>query len=391
MTTVDLDPTIDFTAAPAVLRVESTSRRVQQPASSADLVSLAVGEPDFDTPQKIVEAANASAARGRTHYAPMAGDPALRQRLATEITALRGRATDASDILVTQGGTAGLSAAILATVGPGDRVVIPDPTYSLYADLVSLAGATAVHVPLADDLHWDPDALRDALPGARMFVFCNPGNPTGIVHSRAEIEALADMLAGTDTIVLADEAYAALSFTDEPFTSALQVPGLEGRTIYCQTFSKNYAMTGWRVGYLWGPSAIIEAATRVHGTFNGSLNTFVQDAAVVALDECDADIERMRASYLRRREIMRGALAEVPGLELSEPEGAFYFFPRYDAPLSAVEMVAYLREHGVAVRPGSEFGPNGEGRIRLSYAASDDAIRTGVARMAEAMAALRSS
>lgn len=390
MSTVGLAAPIDFTAAPAVQRVESTSRRVQQPASTADLVSLAVGEPDFDTPQVIVDAAHASAARGRTHYAPMAGDNALRRRIAEEITVLRGQATNASDVLVTQGGTAGLSAAILASVGPGDRVVIPDPTYSLYADLVSLAGATAVHVPLADDLHWDLDALRAALVDARMFVFCNPGNPTGIVHSRAELEALADMLRGTDTIVLADEAYAALSFASEPFTSALQVPGLEGRTVYCQTFSKNYAMTGWRVGYLWGPTAIIQAATRVHGTFNGSLNTFVQDAAIVALDRCDADIARMRESYLRRREIMREALAAVPGIELSEPEGAFYFFPRYEARLSAVDMVAYLRDHGVAVRPGSEFGPNGEGRLRLSYAASDEAIRTGVARMAEAMAALRS-
>ncbi|GAA4483730.1 pyridoxal phosphate-dependent aminotransferase [Microbacterium panaciterrae] len=390
MTTVDATGTV-FVPAPAVQRVEATSRRVQQPSSTSDLVSLAVSEPDFDTPQPIVDAAHAAAARGRTHYAPMAGDSALRDRLAAEIAKLRGQHTDASDILVTQGGTAGLSAAILATIGPGDRVVIPDPTYSLYADLVSLAGGEAVHVPLAEDLHWNLGALRDALPGARMFVFCNPGNPTGIVHSREEIEALAGMLEGTDTIVLADEAYAALSFTDAPFTSALEVPALDGRTIYCQTFSKNYAMTGWRVGYLWGPTPIIEAATRVHGTFNGSLNTFVQDAAIVALDQCAADIDRMRASYLRRREIMREALAAVPGLDLSEPEGAFYFFPRYDAPLSSIEMVAFLRENGVAVRPGSEFGPSGEGRIRLSYAASDEAIITGVARMADAMRALRSS
>lgn len=224
-----------------------------------------------------------------------------------------------------------------------------------------------------------------------MFVFCNPGNPTGIVHSRAEIEALAQLVADSDTLVLADEAYSALSFTDEPFVSALEIPALEGRLIYCQTFSKNYAMTGWRVGYLWAPRAVIEAATRVHGTFNGSLNTFVQDAAIVALDECDDDVARMRASYLRRRDLMRAELASVPGLELSEPEGAFYFFPRFDAPMTSDEMVAYLRERGVAVRPGSEFGPNGEGRIRLSYAASDDAIRTGVARLADAMAALRSS
>lgn len=391
MSTVHTAPVLRFTASPAVLRVEQTSRRVQQPASTADLVSLAVGEPDFDTPQRIVDAAHAAASRGRTHYAPMAGDPLLRERLAQEIGALRGVPTSAADVLVTQGGTAGLSAAMLAVLGPGDRVVIPDPTYSLYADLVSLAGATAVHVPLQDDLHWDLDALRDALPGARMFVFCNPGNPTGIVHSRAEIEALAAMLEGTETIVLADEAYAALSFTDEPFTSALQVPALEGRTIYCQTFSKNYAMTGWRVGYLWGPSSIIAAATRVHGTFNGSLNTFVQDAAIVALDEGGDDIERMRASYLRRRTLMGKALASVPGLELSAPEGAFYFFPRYDAPLDSIQMVAYLREHGIAVRPGSEFGPNGEGRIRLSYAASEESIEKGVSRLASAMAPLVSS
>ncbi|MFB7893661.1 pyridoxal phosphate-dependent aminotransferase [Microbacterium sp. NPDC056044] len=380
-----------FAPSPAVARVEATSRRVQQPQSSADLVSLAMGEPDFDTPDRIVQAALAAASRGRTHYAPLAGERVLRERLAVEIGTLRGRDADPADVLVTQGGTAGLAAAILAIAGPGDKVVVPDPTYSLYADLVSMAGATAVHVPLADDLHWDLDALRAALVGARLFVFCNPGNPTGIVHSRAELEALADMVDGTDTIVLADEAYSTLTFTADPFTSALEIPALDGRTVYCQTFSKSYAMTGWRVGYLWGPSQIIAAATRVHGTFNGSVNTFVQDAAVVALDECAADVVRMRDSYVRRRALMRDALASVPGLMLSEPEGAFYFFPRYDADLSSVDMVAYLRERGVAVRPGAEFGPSGEGRLRLSYAAGDKAIVAGVERMAAAMAALRSS
>jgi aspartate aminotransferase len=235
------------------------------------------------------------------------------------------------------------------------------------------------------------EALRTALEGARLFVFCNPGNPTGIVHSRPEIEALAVLLDGTDTIVIADEAYATLSYTAEPFTSALQIPALEGRTVYCQTFSKSYAMTGWRVGYLWGPPALIEAATRVHGTFNGSLNTFVQDAAIVALDECDDDIAEMRASYARRRGLMRAALETVPGLTLSEPEGAFYFFPSYDVDLPSVELVARLRAGGIAVRPGSEFGEGGEGRLRLSYAASDEAIERGVERMAEVIRGLRSS
>lgn len=384
-------PLIGFTPAPAVQRVNATSRRIQQPQSSADLISLAMGEPDFDTPARIIEAGLASASRGRTHYAPLAGEPTLRARIAQQVEQLREAPTSPHDILVTQGGTAGLAAAILALVGPGDKVAIPDPTYSLYSDLVSLAGATAVNIPLRDDLYWDLDALAAGLTGARMFVFCNPGNPTGIVHTRAELEALATLLDGTDTIVLADEAYSTLTFTEAPFVSALEIAALEGRTVYCQTFSKSYAMTGWRVGYLWGPTAMIQAATRVHGTFNGSVNTFVQDAAVVALEECGDDIARMRVAYTRRRSLMREALAAVPGLELSEPEGAFYFFPRYDWDLPSAQMVAYLREWGVAVRPGAEFGPSGEGRLRLSYAASDEAIVNGVGRMAEALAALRSS
>ena len=380
-----------FSPSAAVARVEAVSRRVQQPQSSADLVSLAMGEPDFDTPARIVEAAMASASRGRTHYAPLMGEPALRERIAAELETLRGAPTDAADVLVTHGGTAGLAAAILALVGPGDRVVVPDPTYSLYADLIAMAGATAVHVALADDLHWDLDALRDALDGARLFVFCNPGNPTGIVHTRAELTALGELLAGTDTIVLADEAYATLTFTAEPFTSALEVPSLEGRTVYCQTFSKAYAMTGWRIGYLWGPASAIAAATRVHGTVNGSVNTFVQDAALVAMDECASDVALMRDSYARRRVLMRDALAEVPGLTLSEPEGAFYFFPRYDVELPSVELVSRLRQQGIAVRPGAEFGSRGEGHLRLSYAASDAAIVEGARRIAKAMGALRSS
>lgn len=378
-----------FSPSAAVARVEAVSRRVQQPQSSADLVSLAMGEPDFDTPTRIIEAGLAAAARGRTHYAPLAGEASLRERIAAEIEALRGGPADPGDVLVTHGGTAGLAAAILALAGPGDRVAIPDPTYSLYADLVSMAGATAVHVPLRSDLHWDLDALAAGLRGARLFVFCNPGNPTGIVHTREELEALAALLEGTDTIVLADEAYATLTFTGTPFTSALQIPALDGRTVYCQTFSKSHAMTGWRIGYLWGPTAMIRAATRVHGTVNGSVNTFVQDAAVVALDECHDDVARMREAYARRRSLMRDALSAVPGLELSEPEGAFYFFPRYRSQLPSVDMVAHLREHGVAVRPGAEFGPSGEGRLRLSYAASDEAIVTGVQRMGVALRALR--
>lgn len=381
----------EFAPAEAVARIAGASRRTQQPQSSGDLVSLAMGEPDFDTPEQVTEAANASLRAGRTHYSPLLGEVALREALAEKLVGIANAPVSAADILITQGGTAGLAASILGIVNPGDKVVIPDPTYSLYADLVSMAGGVVVPVPLADDLHWDLDRLGDALAGAKLFVFCNPSNPTGIVHSRAELDALAGLLHGTPTVVISDEAYADLDYTGRPFTSAISIEGLRDRTIYCQTFSKSYAMTGWRVGYLWGPSPLIKASARIHNTFNGSVNTFVQDAALVAVQTGDADIARMRAAYEQRREAMRAGLAAIPGLTLSAPEGAFYQFPRYDFDIPSAKLVAKLRDFGVAVRPGGEFGAHGEHHLRLSYAASEEAIKTGVARLGEGLAELGQS
>ncbi|MFJ5304763.1 pyridoxal phosphate-dependent aminotransferase [Streptomyces sp. NPDC088350] len=387
--TVTAGPLPSFAPAAAVARIAAASRRTQQPQSGGDLVSLAMGEPDFDTPAQVTEAAEASLRGGRTHYSPLLGEPALREALAEKLAGIAGAPVSAADVLITQGGTAGLAASILSLVDPGDKVVIPDPTYSLYADLVSMAGGVVVPVPLAPDLHWDLDRLGDALAGAKLFVFCNPCNPTGIVHSRAELEALADLLDGTPTLVVSDEAYADLDFTGRPFTSAISLDGLRDRTVYCQTFSKSYAMTGWRVGYLWGPPPLIQAAARIHNTFNGSVNTVVQDAALVAVRTCDTDIARMRAEYERRGELMRSELAKIPGLTLSTPEGAFYQFPRYDLDLPSAEVVAALRTHGVAVRPGSEFGARGEGHLRLSYAADAESVTEGVRRLAHGLSALR--
>ncbi|GMA29828.1 pyridoxal phosphate-dependent aminotransferase [Arenivirga flava] len=380
-----------FTPSEAVDRIERASRRVQQPQSTGDLVSLAMGEPNFDTPAVVREAAEAALAAGRTHYSPLYGEQSLRDEIAAQLTDRIGAAVSAADVLITQGGTGGLGAALLSLVSPGDKVVIPDPTYSLYADLVAMAGGELVPVPLGDDLHWDLDALAAALRGARLFVFCNPSNPTGIVHSRAELEALAGMLDGTETIVVSDEAYSELDFTGESFTSAIDVPALRERTIYCQTFSKTYAMTGWRVGYLWGPTDLIRSAARVHNTFNGSVNTAVQDAALAALRHAGSDVAAMKEAYLRRRELLTEALSGVPGLSLSSPEGAFYLFPKYDFDMPSVEVVAALREAGVAVRPGSEFGAAGEHHLRISYAASEDALRVGAERLAAGITALRSS
>ena len=369
-----------------VRRIASVSRRHQQPATSSEVVSLAVGEPDFITPQVIRDAAGEALNKGLTHYAPQRGLALLRESVIARL--LREHPTaahnlDVENVLVTQGGTAGLASLILALVGPGDRVVIPDPTYSLYADLVAAAGGELVRVPLADDLHWDLERLAKALVGARMFIYCNPSNPTGVVHTREELECVADMVRDSSTLVLADEAYSDLVFSDQPFTSVLDVERFADRAILCQTFSKSYAMTGWRLGYIVASSAVIDAANRMHATFNGSVATSTQYAGAIALQQGDASIAAMRETYrVRRRQIIDG-LREIAELRVTEPEGAFYVFPQYDLGRPSEQVVKELHAAGVAVRAGSEFGPHGEGSIRLSYAASSEDIAIALERLKE--------
>ena len=358
-----------FRPSTAVERVSARSLRVAQPASNDEIISLAMGEPGFDTPPGIRLAAHAALEAGFTHYAHPNGDPELRAALAELVR------TD--DVLITHGGTSGLAAAVLAIVNPGDTVVLPDPTYSLYADLVHLAGGQCRPVPLLPNLHWDLDALADALPTAKLFIFCNPANPTGIVHTREELEVVAQHA----TLVLADEAYSDLVYTDTPFVSALDIGSLAPRTVYCQTFSKAYAMTGWRIGYLAGPREIVAAAARLHATLVGPLNPATQRAALAALVDGAGPVEQMRELYQARRDLMATGLAGINGLHLDTPDGAFYAFPRYDHDLPAVDLVAHLRRHGVAVRPGSEFGRAGEHHIRLSFAAEPSAITAGLDRV----------
>jgi aspartate aminotransferase len=189
--------------------------------------------------------------------------------------------------------------------------------------------------------------------------------------------------------VLADEAYSEFVHTGEQFVSALQVAALADRTVYCQTFSKAYAMTGWRIGYLAGPAEVVSAAARVHNTVNGAMNSAVQRAALTAATAGEADVRAMAEDFRGRRDLMLSALADVPGIRYDEPEGAFYVFPSYDVDLPSVEVVAALREGGVAVRPGSEFGARGEGHLRLSYAADPESIAEGVRRMARGLTGLR--
>lgn len=357
------------------------SRRPALAPAPPGAVSLAMGEPDFPTPPPVIEAAVAALRAGHTHYADQKGLRELRAALASRLPAYPGRTWTADDVLVTHGATAALAAVVMAMVGIGDRVVIPEPAYSLYADLVVLAGGTVTFVPLAPDLHWDLEALAAALPGAAMIIFSNPSNPTGIVHREQELEALGELLDGSDVLVVSDEAYHRLVYPGHALTSALEVASLRDRTVYVQTFSKTYAMTGWRVGYLAGPREVVDAAAHVHRTHNGSLNTAVQHAALAALELPDGVVEAMVDRYRRRRELVVAELSGVPGLHLVPPEGAFYGFLRYDADLPSEVVARELAERRVMVRAGAEYGPSGEGHVRISFAAAEDDLRTGLARI----------
>jgi aspartate aminotransferase len=368
-------------ASPAqrILDLRAASKRPALAPAPAGAVSLAMGEPDFDTPQEVIDAAIEALKNGETHYADQQGLPALRDAIAESLPYFGDASPWSKDnIVVTQGATAALGALILSHVGPGDRVVIPHPAYSLYADLVVLAGGEVDYVSLASDLHFDFDVLEKALAGARMIIFSNPSNPNGIVHSKEELEKLGELVRGTDTIVVADEAYCALTYAGHAFTSSLEIASLADNIVYVQTFSKTYAMTGWRVGYVAGAPELVAAVAHFHRSFNGSLNSAAQFAALKALSLPDSAIEAMKQEYAKRREMVVEALNNVPGITLFQPEGAFYAFIRYNKDLPSTEVVKELTQAGVMTRAGSEYGPNGEGHVRISFAASTDDLAKGL-------------
>jgi aspartate aminotransferase len=372
------------TGSTAVERIISSSRRPKTlGAGKAGAISLAMGEPDSGTPAAIVEAAINALSHGRTRYAPMAGSPELQQAIATDTAAKYARPTMPEEIVLTHGGSAGLAATMLALINPGDRILIPEPTYSLYADHAAMIGAEVIWVPNLADGSLDLDTLRQEAATARMIILCNPGNPTGRVYPDSDLHQLELLLQDNPgLLLLADEAYADITFDGGIFTSALTLANVRDQVICCSTFSKTYAMTGWRLGHVVAPVELANRINTIHRTINGPLSTFIQDAALTALEIPDADLQATAASYQQRRDVVVDLLSGVPGVEMLPPQGAFYAFPKIDSPLSSDEMTARFAEAGVLVRSGSEFGPSGEGHIRISFATDIESLKEGLARFA---------
>lgn len=349
-----------------------------------------MGEPNADTAPEIIAQAERSLKSGRTHYAPLSGIPELKEALAKCTSASTGRVTDPSEVVLTHGASGALAAITLAFVQPGDKVVVPEPTYSLYADHLAMVGAEMISVPTLPDGSTDLEGIGEVVAGARMVILCNPSNPTGAVMGESELTRLEGILTTSPgTLLVADEAYSELVYDDEEFVSALSLRSLRARTIMVGTFSKTFAMTGWRLGYAIAPTNIAKQVDLVHRTINGALNTFVQDAAITALETPQEVLDQMRDDYQRRRDMVVDALSTMPNVSVNVPKGAFYAFPKISTSLTSEQLVTEFARGGVLVRSGTEYGSSGEGHVRISFAADDTSLKEGLYRFGEVLQGLK--
>ena len=373
----------------AVERLGQSQRAKSLTRPGPDVISLASGDPSFDTPDHIREAAISAIRAGQTHYSAPIGEADLRRAIAVQLSELRGGTFRAEDILISSGANSAIYAAMTAYLDPGDEVLIHDPCYSLYADVALAIGATPVFVPWTPDLRLDMDALERAVsPRTRMAVVNNPVNPTGIVFTAAEMRAVADFVCRHDLLLIADEAYDHLVFDGREMVSAGSFEGLADRLLLINTCSKTFAMTGWRVGYLAARANLVRAPSLVHRTSCGFVNTIAQRAAVTAYTVRTNAPARMAAEYAARRDLMCEMVNAMPGLRCAKPEGAFYVFVRVDADLTSEALTEHCLAHGVAVRSGTEFGPRGEGFIRLTFAGEAANFQPGLRRLETAMRSL---
>jgi aminotransferase len=355
-------------------------------ATMDDVISLGVGEPDFDTPRVIVEAGVESLREGRTHYTSNYGTLELRRALGDHLERRYGvRYDPATEILVTVGASEALDLALRATCDPGDEVILHEPSYVAYVPAIVFAGGTPVLVPTSFDADFalDPAAVEAAVtPRTKALFLGYPSNPTGAVLPDDVQDELAAIAERHDLLVYSDEIYDRLAYGDYRHRAFSALPGMRERTILMGGFSKAYAMTGWRVGYVAAPAAILEGLVKVHQYAIMSAPTTAQDAALAAILEGEADVERMVTEYDRRRRLLVDGLNAL-GLATFEPRGAFYAFPRISSTgLTDDEFTErLLTEERVAVVPGSAFGPSGAGHVRMCYATSYEGIEEALRRI----------
>lgn len=353
-----------------------------------DVISLSVGEPDFTTPYHIREKGIASLEKGKTWYTPNAGLIALREAVSGYVQRRTGTVYDPrTEVLVTVGGSEGIDLCLRSLVCPGDEVLIPQPSFVCYEPLTRLAGGVPViiNTRAEDGFRLTAEALRAAItPRTKLLVLPFPGNPTGAVMRREHLEAIAEVLRGTDIMVLSDEIYSDLTYGGEPHVSIVSLDGMAERTVYIGGFSKSFAMTGWRLGYACAPAPVLKMMLKLHQFALMCAPTTAQHAAIEALTNGDEDVASMRADYDGRRRLIVKELNAM-GLPCFEPEGAFYVFPSIQKTGLTSEEFCHrlLQEKHVAVVPGTAFGESGEGFVRISYCYSVGHITEALHRIKE--------
>ena len=356
-------------------------------AEMEDVISLSVGEPDFSTPWHIRQEGIHTLEKGRTWYSPNAGFLALREAISGYVSRHSHVAYDPkAEVLVTVGGSEAIDMCFRSLIAPGDEVLVPEPAFVCYDPLARMAGGVPVPlVTLAEDaFRLRADVVAAAItPKTKLLVLPYPNNPTGAIMPREELEALAEVLRGTDIMVLSDEIYGELTYGREHVSFAA-IEGMRERTILVSGFSKAFAMTGWRLGYACGPAPVMKMLIKLHQYALMCAPTTAQYAAIEAMNNGDEDVEKMRDEYDMRRRYIVDELNKM-GLTCFEPEGAFYVFPSIQSTgLTSEEFCErLLKEKHVAVVPGNAFGDSGEGFIRISYCYSIKHITEAIRRMRE--------
>ncbi|MCC2930526.1 aminotransferase [Bacillus mojavensis] len=354
-------------------------------ATMEGVISLGVGEPDFVTAWNVREASILSLEQGYTSYTANAGLYSLREEISRYVSSRFGLTYSPDDeLIVTVGASQALDIAIRAIVNPSEEVIIPEPCFVAYESLVSLTGGVPVHVHTTADKGFKAtaeDFEAAVTEKTKAILICSPSNPTGSVYSKKELHEIAEFAKTHDLIVLSDEIYAELTY-DEEFTSIAALPGMKERTVVISGFSKAFAMTGWRLGFAAAPSEIRNAMLKIHQYAMMCAPAMAQYAALEGLKNGIEDVEKMKKSYRRRRNLFVETLNEI-GLSCHHPSGAFYAFPSIKSTGMSSEQFAeeLLMQEKVAVVPGNVFGPSGEGYIRCSYATSIEQLQEALVRM----------
>ncbi len=359
-----------------------------------DVISLGVGEPDFDTPWHIRDEGIYSLEKGKTFYTGNSGLKELRQEICNYLKRSQKISYDpVHEVLVTVGGSEAIDVGLRAMCNPGDEVIIPQPSYVSYEPCAVLTGAVPVVIDLKEENEFrlTAEELKAAItPKTKVLILPFPNNPTGAIMEKSDLEAIRDVIIENDIYVMSDEIYAELTYKDK-HVSIASLPGMKERTILINGFSKAYAMTGWRLGYACGPEVIIKQMTKIHQFCIMCAPTTSQYAAIEALKNGDGDVEEMRMAYNQRRRFLINAFREM-NVKCFEPFGAFYVFPCIkEFGMTSDEFATrFLEEEKVAAVPGNAFGASGEGFLRISYAYSIDRLREAMKRFARFVEKLRS-